>query len=72
MTPAGSDDGPDADGRPEHVERVAEVGAAAALERFRTGLDPEVKGDGAVVDAGSVVTVAECDAQHACLGVIGD
>lgn len=72
MTSAGSDDDPDANGRSEHVERVAEVGAAAALERFRTDLNPEVKGDGAVVDAGSVVTVADREAQHACLGVIGD
>ncbi|WP_435065082.1 inositol monophosphatase family protein [Halobaculum sp. EA56] len=69
MTAAGPDDDVDgdADGRPAHVERVAEAGAAAAVDRFRTGLDAEVKGDGAAVDAGSVVTVADREAQRACL-----
>ena len=68
MTTAGSTVGD----RAGHVERVAEVGAATALERFRTGLDPEVKGDSRVIDAASVVTVADREAQRACIDAVRD
>lgn len=70
MTVNDSDD--ESAGRSAHVERVAEAGATVALSRFRTGLDVKIKGEGGVVNAGNVVTVADREAQQACLEAIED
>src|SRR6056297_2507377 len=61
------------DTRSGSAEAVAAIGAETADEWFRAGVAAETKGEvDRVVDPGDVVTVADREAQAACLRVIDD